>query len=230
MKSNNFKKYLEELCDLLIKCTIKSPLPGFAFNEISYHELKLVTSQILEFLFKNFSKYSTLFSPENPINLIQTFMDCENNKNWIQPKKYIGFPFRFEASSIGRFITSINNNLNKFQIDSSSNLAYKLQNILNSFATINRQTSDGGNCYIATLVFQSYEAPQVKVLRKFRDEILLKSHYGRKFVDYYYSIGPKIISYLKNKSFINFLIRIILSIVVYIFNLSKLIFGEKNDF
>ena len=229
MKSENFKNYIEELCDLLIKCNVKSPLPGFVFNDINYDELVLLTSQIVAFIFDNLSKYSTLFSPEDPINLIQTFMDIENNRNWIQPKKYIGFPLSFESSSIGRFITYINNNNKKFNIDSSSNIAYKLQNILNSFSTMNRPNSDGGNCYVATLVFQSYESPQVKALRKFRDQILLKTHYGKEFVKYYYSIGPHLISFLKDKKSINFLIRVCLNLFVFFLSFSSLMLGNNND-
>ncbi|HTF05815.1 MAG TPA: CFI-box-CTERM domain-containing protein [Bacteroidia bacterium] len=49
--------------------------------------------------------------------------------------------------------------------------------------------SDSG-CYIATMVYGSYDAPEVWVLRRFRDNTLQKSGAGRWFVRWYYSWSP----------------------------------------
>jgi hypothetical protein len=49
--------------------------------------------------------------------------------------------------------------------------------------------SDSG-CYIATMVYGSYDAPEVWVLRRFRDNTLQKSAAGRWFVRWYYSWSP----------------------------------------
>jgi hypothetical protein len=52
-------------------------------------------------------------------------------------------------------------------------------------------------CFVATACYGDYDAPEVKVLRQFRDEILLKTFYGKTFVKFYYSVSPpfaKIIS------------------------------------
>lgn len=54
-------------------------------------------------------------------------------------------------------------------------------------------TSSGGGCYIATAVYGSYDCPQVWVLRRFRDQTLLRTWYGRIFVKIYYSISPKLV-------------------------------------
>lgn len=51
------------------------------------------------------------------------------------------------------------------------------------------QKSSGG-CYIATAAYGSYDAPEVMVLRKFRDERLQKTRLGRAFIAFYYAISP----------------------------------------
>jgi hypothetical protein len=62
-------------------------------------------------------------------------------------------------------------------------------------------------CYIATMAYGSYEHPQVIQLRKFRDEILLKSFLGMSFVDFYYWFSPKLVKQLEGYKFMNALIR-----------------------
>lgn len=62
-------------------------------------------------------------------------------------------------------------------------------------------------CYFATMVYGSYEHPQVLELRKFRDKILNKTITGRLFINTYYFISPKLVVILKNKKIINKIIR-----------------------
>lgn len=47
----------------------------------------------------------------------------------------------------------------------------------------------GGPCFVATVAFGE-GAPQLDVLRRFRDEVLLRTPPGRRFVDWYYREGP----------------------------------------
>ncbi len=47
-----------------------------------------------------------------------------------------------------------------------------------------------GFCFIATAAYGSYENRYVKVLRDFRDEVLLPTDGGRAFVDWYYAHSP----------------------------------------
>lgn len=49
---------------------------------------------------------------------------------------------------------------------------------------------DGGFCFIATAAFGSYAAPDVWLLRRFRDEVLLTTGPGRAFVRLYYAVSP----------------------------------------
>lgn len=52
------------------------------------------------------------------------------------------------------------------------------------------QKQEKGACYIATAVYGSYDAPEVLVLRKYRDEYLGVTALGRFVVRAYYTISP----------------------------------------
>ena len=45
-------------------------------------------------------------------------------------------------------------------------------------------------CYVATSVYGSYDCPQVWTLRRFRDNVLAETWYGRLFVRAYYAVSP----------------------------------------
>ena len=69
-------------------------------------------------------------------------------------------------------------------------------------------------CYIATAVYGSYDAPEVLVLRQFRDQTLQKYALGRLFISTYYFISPKLIDIIKNNSSINSSARVLLDRIV----------------
>ena len=52
-----------------------------------------------------------------------------------------------------------------------------------------------GGCYIATAVYGSYDCPQVWTLRRFRDDTLAETWYGRTFIRVYYSISPTLVKW-----------------------------------
>lgn len=83
------------------------------------------------------------------------------------------------------------------------------------------QNSSNGGCYIATLVYGDYDHPKVKVLRHFRDNVLLKNNFGKKFVKFYYKYSPGWVQHLKSKKRINRCIRSILNCFVYIYRKIK---------
>lgn len=71
-----------------------------------------------------------------------------------------------------------------------------------------------GGCYIATAVYGSYDAPQVMVLRSFRDNTLAHSAFGRLFIKVYYKFSPPIADRLKGAKRTNAFIRRILDVWV----------------
>ena len=66
------------------------------------------------------------------------------------------------------------------------------ENRTTSSYTQNEQTKKSG-CYVATCVYGSYDCPQVWTLRRFRDNTLNKSWYGRLFIRFYYAISPSLV-------------------------------------
>lgn len=48
-------------------------------------------------------------------------------------------------------------------------------------------------CYVATAVYGSYDCPQVWTLRRFRDDTLAETWYGRAFIRTYYAVSPALV-------------------------------------
>lgn len=55
------------------------------------------------------------------------------------------------------------------------------------------QVKKDGGCYVATAVYGSYDCPQVWTLRRYRDNILAETWYGRAFIRTYYAISPTLV-------------------------------------
>lgn len=66
--------------------------------------------------------------------------------------------------------------------------------------------SDSG-CYVATMVYGSYDAPNVLVLRRFRDRFLLRFSAGRAFVCWYYRNSPGFVDRHRSKMLLHRMIR-----------------------
>lgn len=62
-------------------------------------------------------------------------------------------------------------------------------------------------CYIATAVYGSYDAPEVLVLRRFRDETLKRTMLGRGFIRTYYALSPALAQKLRTAARLNALVR-----------------------
>ena len=66
---------------------------------------------------------------------------------------------------------------------------------------------DSANCYIATVCYGDINAPELNILRYFRDNHLKNTNLGSKFVDAYYCASPSIAEFLKNKKVLNLIIK-----------------------
>lgn len=67
---------------------------------------------------------------------------------------------------------------------------------LNDWRHQNGVSKDGTvkkGCYVATCVYGSYDCPQVWTLRRFRDETLAATWYGRAFIRCYYAVSPTLV-------------------------------------
>ncbi len=50
-------------------------------------------------------------------------------------------------------------------------------------------------CYVATAVYGSYDCPQVWTLRRYRDDTLAETWYGRAFIRTYYAVSPTLVKW-----------------------------------
>ena len=71
-------------------------------------------------------------------------------------------------------------------------------------------------CYIATAVYGNYSAPEVMVLRRYRDEVLYRKSIGRLFIRIYYFLSPPIAKRLANMKKLNGAVKKILDSMVEI--------------
>ena len=88
------------------------------------------------------------------------------------------------------------------RLDEASRVARQIENSPNTDYQYNTEVrgqhgttkidvkSKQGNCFVATACFGDYDHPTVKLLREFRDKVLLPSFAGRGFVTLYYRFGP----------------------------------------
>ena len=87
-------------------------------------------------------------------------------------------------------------------------------NATRSYSSSSSNSSSSGGCYIATMAYGDYDHPQVQILRKFRDETLATSKFGRSFIRFYYATSPHLVKLLKNHERINQLIRNLLDKII----------------
>lgn len=78
----------------------------------------------------------------------------------------------------------------------SHNKNIKEQSSASAYGSVSSST--GGGCYVATAVYGSYDCPEVWVLRRFRDILLMKTWYGRVFVKAYYRFSPFLVNKFGN--------------------------------
>jgi hypothetical protein len=62
----------------------------------------------------------------------------------------------------------------------------------------NSNSNNSCGCYIATSVYGSYDCPQVWILRRYRDNTLAITWYGRLFIRIYYAISPTLVKWFGN--------------------------------
>ena len=60
------------------------------------------------------------------------------------------------------------------------------------------EEKSASGCYVATCVYGSYDCPQVWTLRRYRDDTLGSTWYGRLFIRTYYAISPTLVKWFGN--------------------------------
>ena len=60
------------------------------------------------------------------------------------------------------------------------------------------KNNNSGGCYVATAVYGSYDCPEVWTLRRFRDNTLAATWYGRALIHTYYAVSPTLVKWFGN--------------------------------
>ena len=89
---------------------------------------------------------------------------------------------------------------------------------------VNKLALEKGGCFVATACYDNYDSPQVLVLRKYRDERLLKTFLGAIFVKIYYAVSPFFAKLISKSDLPKKIIR------KYFLNPIVKKLQEKNDF
>ena len=84
-----------------------------------------------------------------------------------------------------------------------------------SSRSYHRRPQNSGGCYVATCVYGSYDCPEVWTLRRFRDNYLKRSYWGRLFIKAYYVVSPKVVSVFGSSTWFRLPIKTILSAFVF---------------
>ena len=79
-----------------------------------------------------------------------------------------------------------------------------------SLHTLRLPAAQSESCFIATAAFGTSTAPQVEVLRQFRDNWLLTSGWGIRFVEFYYRHSPRVASLVGRNRVLRWVVRVLL--------------------
>lgn len=80
----------------------------------------------------------------------------------------------------------------------SNNVKHNLDKYINDLPDGNDKSEFEGGCYVATCIYGSYDCPQVWTLRRFRDNTLAETAFGRAFIRTYYAISPILVKWFGN--------------------------------
>lgn len=96
----------------------------------------------------------------------------------------------------GQFLSQ-HNDTTTYNTANNNNAALKDKYLskLTKYDTSYTPPSTPGGCYVATAVYGSYDCPQVWTLRRFRDNTLAETWYGRAFIHTYYAISPTLVKW-----------------------------------
>ncbi|MBQ9196051.1 MAG: hypothetical protein IJ157_02315 [Clostridia bacterium] len=92
-----------------------------------------------------------------------------------------------------------------------------------------RRNAKNNPCYVATAVYGSYDCPEVWTLRRFRDNTLKHTWYGRTFIKVYYEISPHFVKCFGHTKWFNTLFRGILNKIVANLNNDGVLNTPYND-
>lgn len=76
---------------------------------------------------------------------------------------------------------------------------YEAENPTPKVSSSQITASSKGGCFIATACYGGYDSPQVLLLRRYRDEVMLTNTAGTMFVKAYYLLSPKMATFISSR-------------------------------
>lgn len=133
----------------------------------------------------------------------------------------LGYHIDFTMSKINEFetkiIVEVSRNMGTINTSSEVSIANNiLKSVTSKFSSyisgdVNPKTGKANvpqqGCYVATSIYGSYNAPEVLVLRNYRDNILSKTVLGKAFIFFYYKTSPSFVRLTKNMDRLNLFIK-----------------------
>lgn len=148
------------------------------------------------------------------VKLTNQGTDAFNNGNWDEAIRFSKEAIKLDPNEAraygtlgvalaqkGNTVEAISNLEKALSIDSSLD---PLKEVLRSLKSAGGSGSasaggKGSGCFVATACYGSYEAPEVKTLRSFRDQCLMPSPIGAALVRLYYRFSPTIADALRSR-------------------------------
>jgi len=130
---------------------------------------------------------------------------------------HVDFIFSKVSETETKVVVEVSRNMGAIntssEVSTSNNILKSITSKFSSYLSgdINPQTGKANvpqqGCYIATSIYGSYNAPEVLVLRNYRDNILSKTLFGKTFIRFYYATSPTFVRLTKNMDSLNLLIK-----------------------
>lgn len=135
------------------------------------------------------------------------YLEPTSNENWLQAAftdiKYCSRDLSFSSEY---YKVKLDNQFKLITNDEFFErfIALAQENGVTDLSSTNNDNKNSDGCYIATAVYGSYNCPQVWTLRRYRDNSLAKTWYGRAFIKLYYAVSPMLVKLFGNSGwFIN---------------------------
>ena len=93
------------------------------------------------------------------------------------------------------------------------------------------ESKSGATCFVATATYRDSQHPDVIFLRLFRDNFLVNTNLGIKFINWYWIYGPKLASFVENSELLRRFSKVFLTLLVKLLSYSyikKLCNSVKN--
>lgn len=81
-------------------------------------------------------------------------------------------------------------------------------------STNSSKKSEG--CFVATYAYNSYEHEEVLILRRYRDEVLSKTDFGRSFIKIYYRYSPSLVCLFEFVKFPKIILKSFIKIINFV--------------